>query len=88
VRSGSRGAICTIAFLGAPRFSSWTAQASVPDGSEQHIEAPHPGHLLCQDTYYFGTIKGVRRIYLQSVVDAHSSPGFGKVYVEGADDRR
>ncbi len=29
---------------------------------EQHIEAPHPGHLLCQDTYFVGTIKGVGKI--------------------------
>jgi len=27
---------------------------------EQHIEAPRPGYLFCQDTYYYvGTIKGV-----------------------------
>jgi hypothetical protein len=46
-----------------------------------HIEAPHSGYLLCQDTYFVGTIKGVGRIYLQSVVDAHASLGFGKLYL-------
>ena len=30
---------------------------------EQHIEAPRPGYLLCQDTYFVGTIKGVGKIY-------------------------
>ena len=55
---------------------------------EQHIEAPHPGHLLCQDTYFVGTIKGVGKIYQQTVIDAHSSLVFAKALsVEGADDR-
>jgi len=48
---------------------------------EQHIEAPRPGYLLCQDTYFVGTIKGVGRIYMQSVVDAHCSLGFAKLYL-------
>ena len=51
---------------------------------EQHVEAPHPGHLLCQDTYFVGVIKGVGKIYLQSVVDAHCSLGFGKLYLSKA----
>lgn len=48
---------------------------------EQHVEAPYPGYLLCQDTYFIGTIKGIGKIYLQSVIDAHCSLGFGKVYL-------
>jgi transposase InsO family protein len=48
---------------------------------QRHVEAPHTGHLLCQDTYFVGTIKGVGRIYLQSVVDAHCSLAFGKLYL-------
>jgi len=48
---------------------------------EQHVQAPYPGYLLCQDTYFIGTIKGIGKIYLQSVVDAHCSLGFGKVYL-------
>jgi len=48
---------------------------------EQHVEAPRPGYLLCQDTYFVGTIKGVGRIYMQSVVDAHCSLAFGKLYL-------
>src|SRR5579883_1128370 len=47
---------------------------------EQHIEAPHPGHLLCQDTYFVGTIKGVGKIYQQTVIDAHASLAFAKLY--------
>lgn len=48
---------------------------------EQHVEAPHPGYLLCQDTYFVGTIKGIGKIYMQSVVDAHCSLGFAKLYL-------
>jgi transposase len=48
---------------------------------EQHVEAPKPGYLLCQDTYFVGTIKGVGRIYMQVVVDAHCSLAFGKLYL-------
>lgn len=48
---------------------------------EQHVEAPHSGFLLCQDTYFVGTIKGVGKIYMQSVVDAHCSFGFAKLYL-------
>jgi transposase InsO family protein len=48
---------------------------------EAHVESSRPGYLLCQDTYYVGTIKGVGRIYLQSVVDAFCSLAFGKLYL-------
>lgn len=48
---------------------------------QQHIEAPRPGYLVCQDTYFVGTIKGVGKIYHQTVVDAHSSLAFGKLYL-------
>lgn len=48
---------------------------------EQHVEAPYPGYLLCQDTYFIGTIKGIGKIYMQSVVDAHCSIGFAKLYL-------
>ena len=51
---------------------------------EQHVEAPHPGYLLCQDTYFVGTIKGIGRIYMQTVVDAHCSLGFAKLYLSKA----
>lgn len=48
---------------------------------EQHVEAPYSGYLLCQDTYFVGTIKGVGKIYMQSVVDAHCSMGFAKLHL-------
>lgn len=48
---------------------------------EQHSEAPHPGHLLCQDTYFVGTSKGVGKIHHQTVIDANSSRVFAKLYL-------
>mgnify|MGYP001620049582 CR=1 FL=1 len=48
---------------------------------EQHIAAPQAGYWLCQDTYFVGTIKGVGKIYQQTVIDAHSSPVFAKLYL-------
>jgi transposase len=44
------------------------------------IETHHPGYLVAQDTFYVGYIKGVGRIYQQSVIDTYSRVAFGKVY--------
>ncbi len=44
------------------------------------IETEHPGYLLAQDTYYVGTIKGVGRIYQQTVIDTYSKNAFAKLY--------
>lgn len=44
------------------------------------IETEHPGYLLSQDTFYVGYLKGVGRIYQQTVVDTYFSVSFAKVY--------
>lgn len=44
------------------------------------IETEHPGYLLAQDTYYVGTIKGVGRIYQQTVIDTYTKVAFTKLY--------
>ncbi len=44
------------------------------------IETVHPGYLISQDTFYVGYLKGVGRIYQQTVVDTYSSVAFAKVY--------
>jgi transposase InsO family protein len=49
---------------------------TVPDEIETH----HPGYLLAQDTFYVGYIKGVGRIYQQTVIDTYSAVAFAKVY--------
>ena len=44
------------------------------------IETEHPGYLLSQDTYYIGDLKGVGRIYQQTVIDTYSKNVFIKLY--------
>jgi len=44
------------------------------------IETEHPGYLLSQDTYYIGDLKGVGRIYQQTVIDTYSKNAFVKLY--------
>lgn len=44
------------------------------------IETEHPGYLVAQDTYYVATIKGVGRIYQQTLIDTYSRVAFAKLY--------
>jgi len=47
----------------------------------RHVEASRPGELLNQDTFYWGVLKGVGKIYVQVVVDVFCSLAFAKVYI-------
>ncbi len=51
-----------------------------PEFRERHIETRHTGELVAVDTFYVGTLKGVGRIYLQSVIDCHSRYAWGRLY--------
>jgi transposase InsO family protein len=46
----------------------------------RHVEASRPGELLNQDTFYWGTLKGVGKVYVQVIVDVSCSLAFAKVY--------
>jgi transposase InsO family protein len=46
----------------------------------RHIEASRPGELLNQDTFYWGTLKGVGKVYVQVAIDVFCSFAFAKVY--------
>src|SRR5262245_61716330 len=46
----------------------------------RHIESRRPGELLNQDTFYWGTLKGVGKVYVQVIVDVFCSLAFAKVY--------
>jgi len=46
----------------------------------RHVEASRPGELLNQDTFFWGTLKGVGKVYVQVVVDVFCSVAFAKVY--------
>ncbi len=51
-----------------------------PEFRVRHVEANAPGELLNQDTFHWGTLKGVGKVYVQVVVDAFCSLAFAKVY--------
>jgi len=46
----------------------------------RHVESSRPGEVLNQDTFYWGTLKGVGKVYVQVVVDIFCSLAFAKVY--------
>ena len=51
-----------------------------PEFRMRHVETSAPGELLNQDTFYWGQLKGVGKIYVQVVVDAFCSIAFAKMY--------
>ena len=51
-----------------------------PEFRERHIVTEHTGQLVAVDTFFVGTLKGVGRIYLQSVIDCHSRYAWGRLY--------
>ena len=51
-----------------------------PEFRERHIETRHIGDLVAVDTFLVGTLKGVGRVYLQSVIDCYSRYAFGRLY--------
>jgi transposase InsO family protein len=51
-----------------------------PEFKERHIEAPHTGALVAVDTFLVGVLKGVGKVYLQTVIDCHSRYAWGRLY--------
>ena len=51
-----------------------------PEFRERHIQADFTGHLVALDTFMVGNLKGIGKIYLQTVVDCHSRFAFGHLY--------
>ncbi len=48
---------------------------------ERHVESQAPGELLCADTFFVGSLKGVGKVYLHAVVDTFGSYAFGFLHV-------
>ncbi len=44
------------------------------------FESECPGYCVAQDTFYVGTLKGVGRVYQQTVIDTYSKVAFAKLY--------
>lgn len=51
-----------------------------PEFRERHIETRHTGDLVAVDTFFVGTLKGIGKIYLQSVLDCYSRYAWGRLY--------
>ena len=51
-----------------------------PEFRERHIQADFPGQLVALDTFMVGSLKGIGKIYLQTVVDCHSRFAWGHLY--------
>ena len=74
-KAAKEGIVYTEAQLAALEHAK-RQRESDPD----QIETEHPGYLISQDTFYVGYLKGVGRIYQQTVIDTYSSVGFAKLY--------
>lgn len=51
-----------------------------PEFRERHIETRWTGDLVAVDTFFVGTLKGVGRIYLQTVIDTFSRYAWGMLH--------
>ena len=51
-----------------------------PEFRERQIEVHRTGELVAIDTFFVGTLKGVGKVYLQTVLDCYSRFAFGRLY--------
>jgi transposase InsO family protein len=51
-----------------------------PEFRERHIETRFTGDLVAVDTFFVGVLKGVGRVYMQSVMDCYSRYAWGRLY--------
>lgn len=51
-----------------------------PEFRERHIKTHHTGSMVAVDTFFVGTLKGVGKVYLQSVLDCHLRYAWGRLY--------
>lgn len=51
-----------------------------PEFRERHIETHHTGDLVAIDTFFVGKLKGIGKVYLQTVIDCHSRYAWGRLY--------
>lgn len=51
-----------------------------PEFRDRHIVARYSGDLVAVDTFFVGTLKGVGKVYLQSVMDCFSRYAWARLY--------
>ena len=54
-----------------------------PEFRERQIEVHYTGELVAVDTFFVGTLKGVGKVYLQTVLDCYSRYAWGRLYTRG-----
>src|SRR5215510_681120 len=55
-------------------------KAKVDKEAHGEFESECPGYCGAQDTFYVGTLKGVGRVYQQTVIDTYAKVAFAKLY--------
>jgi transposase InsO family protein len=73
-KMAQEGAVLTEAQLAALEKAKQDKEA------HGEFESECPGYCVAQDTFYVGTLKGVGRVYQQTVIDTYSKIGFAKLY--------
>lgn len=51
-----------------------------PEFRERQIEVHHTGELVAVDTFFVGALKGIGKVYLQTVLDCYSRYTWGRLY--------
>lgn len=51
-----------------------------PEFRERHIETRWSGDLVAVDTFFVGTLKGIGKVYLQTVIDTYSRHAWGQLH--------
>jgi len=51
-----------------------------PEFRDRHIEVHHTDELVGVDTFMVGSLKGIGRVYLQTVIDCYSRYTWGRLY--------
>lgn len=51
-----------------------------PEFRARHIQADYTGQLVAMDTFMVGNLKGIGKIYLQTVIDCHNRHAWGHLY--------
>lgn len=73
-RSAQEGLVLTESQLAA------LEKAQLDKEAHGEFESECPGYCGAQDTFYVGTLKGVGRVYQQTVIDTYSKVAFAKLY--------
>jgi len=55
-------------------------KATADKEADSEFEIECPGYCGAQDTFYVSTLKGVGRIYQQTIIDTYSEVGLAKLY--------